>query len=53
MGLAPAYHAPDAKRQAAEALWSAYEQQRQPVLIVDLCRCRDYADKGSCRPPIA
>jgi general secretion pathway protein A len=35
MGLTPAYHAPDAKRQAAEALWSAYEQQRQPVLVCD------------------
>jgi len=35
MGLCPAYHAPDAKRQASDALWSAYEQQRQPVLIVD------------------
>lgn len=35
MGLAPAYHAPDAKRQASEALWSAFEQQRQIVLVVD------------------
>lgn len=35
LGLTPAYHAPDAKHQAAEALWAAYQQQRQPVLILD------------------
>ncbi len=35
LGLAPAYQGADAKQQAAEALWAAYQQQKQPVVVVD------------------
>jgi type II secretory pathway predicted ATPase ExeA len=35
LGLAPAHLGADAKQQAAEALWAAYQQQKQPVVVVD------------------
>lgn len=35
LGLAPAHHGADAKQQAGEALWAAYQQQKQPVVVVD------------------
>jgi len=35
LGLAPAHQGADAKQQASEALWAAYQQQKQPVVVVD------------------
>ncbi|MGQ9712400.1 MAG: ExeA family protein [Desulfotomaculales bacterium] len=36
MGLKPAFHAADARRQLIEALWDAYKNHdKQPVIIID------------------
>lgn len=36
MGLKPAFHAADARRQLSEALWDAYKNHdKQPVIIID------------------
>ena len=35
LGLAPAHQGADAKHQAAEALWAAFQQHKQPVVVID------------------
>lgn len=34
LGLVPAHQGADAKQQAADALWAAYQQHKQPVVVV-------------------
>jgi len=47
LGASPRFHKAEVMRQAADLLAAEeHERHRRVVLVVDLCRHRDYADSG-------
>ena len=51
LGANPRFHKAEVMRQAADLLAAEeHERHRRVVLVIDLCRHRDYADKTRLSP---